>query len=89
MRLLAWGDVGPEEVAQLQERLDDLTPGRLPLVVDLTGVRLLHPEAVEWLGRRHAEYGPGRPMLVVVIADGHLHQQLTADGAPQLRLTLE
>ena len=88
-RLVAWGDLGPAEVAEFDAHVQGLMSGRLPLVVDLTGVHELHPEAVAWLGRRHAEFGPERPMLVVVVADGHLHGQLTAPDAPQLRLTLE
>ena len=88
-RLVVWGPVGPADIASLDARLAALADGRVPLVVDLTGVTELHPDAVAWLGRRHEEFGAARPMLVPVVADGHLHRLLTAPEAPRLRLRLE
>ena len=88
-RLVVWGPVGPADIASLDARLAALADGRVPLVVDLTGVTELHPDAVAWLGRRHEEFGAARPMLVTVVADGHLHRLLTAPEAPRLRLRLE
>lgn len=88
-RVTAWGPVGAAETAAIARHMASLPPGRRPLVVDLTGVTELHADAVAWLGARHVADGPDRPLLVEVLADGHLHQLLTAPGAPRLRLMLQ
>jgi len=88
-RLIVWGAIGPAETDAFDARLDALGPRRVPVIIDLTRVTELDADVVAWLGARHADFGPGRPMLVAVIADGPLHQRLTRPGAPQLRLTLE
>ncbi len=88
-RLIVWGAIGPAETDAFDARLDALGPRRLPVIIDLTRVTELDADVVAWLGARHAEFGPERPMLVAVIADGPLHARLTRPGAPKLRLTLE
>ena len=88
-RLIVWGAIGPAETDAFDARLATLGPRRVPVIIDLTRIAELDADVVAWLGARHAEFGPERPMLVAVIADGPVHERLTRPGAPQLRLTLE
>ncbi len=89
VRIVMWGEIGPQDTAGIDAQLLTLRARSAPLLLDLTGVTALHQDAVTWLGLRHAEFGRERPMVVSVISDGHVHGQLTRPGAPQLRLTLE
>lgn len=86
---MAWGRIGAAETEAITAHVASLAPARTPLVVDLTGVTELHADAVAWLGARHQADGRERPLLVEVVADGHLHRLLTAPDAPVLRLTLQ
>jgi hypothetical protein len=88
VRVLMWGAVGAAETAAVDARLAETAPRAVPVVVDLTGATDLQVPAVTWLGERHREFGHERPLLVVVVADGHVHERLTRPEAPRLRLTL-
>ena len=86
--VVAWGRIGTVQADAIAQKVAELQSPRVPLVIDLTGVTELHPDAVTWLGARHVADGPERPLLVEVVADGHLHRLLTHPDAPRLRLRL-
>ena len=88
-KLTVWGVLGTREIDELDASLPALALGASAIVIDLKGVTALHPAAVAWLGARHAEHGRERPVIVAVIADGHIHARLTQADTPQLRLILE